>query len=269
MVPPRVVAGRTRTRGARRGMAKRRGAGRRARRTTIGALRRRLRVRAGHNLPVLVTVAAPAPLRFAGAATRTALTSYGPRVSEVAAPARSVGARRPVTRAHDALRSTADEAQGECVRVLVAVLRTLGAQIATLRAAVEHAVDAHPDGHIVAVPQGPITLDAEGDADRQRGACRGASEAEGAGVATVTTMAGCGLHVPVSARARRRRWFGGRGARHPSASPCRGAYRVSALSPDRHARPGTGQGGAATDAMPRDRKTGRLRTGLRVVGGRR
>ncbi len=51
----------TRTRGARRGMAKRRGAGRRARRTTIGALRGRLRARAGHNLPVLVTVAAPAP----------------------------------------------------------------------------------------------------------------------------------------------------------------------------------------------------------------
>ena len=46
-------------------MAKRMGAGRRARRTTIGALRRRLRVRAGHNLPVLVTVAAPAhPLRW-------------------------------------------------------------------------------------------------------------------------------------------------------------------------------------------------------------
>ena len=33
------------------------------------------------------------------------------------------------------------EAQGECVRALVAVLRPLVAQIATLSAAVEHAVD--------------------------------------------------------------------------------------------------------------------------------
>jgi transposase len=41
------------------------------------------------------------------------------------------------------------EAKGECVRALVAVLRPLIAQIATLTAAVEHAVDAHPDGKIV------------------------------------------------------------------------------------------------------------------------
>jgi transposase len=41
------------------------------------------------------------------------------------------------------------EAQGECVRALVAVLRPLVAQIATLSAAVERAVDAHPDGKIV------------------------------------------------------------------------------------------------------------------------
>ena len=34
------------------------------------------------------------------------------------------------------------------LRALVAVLRPLVAQIATLRAAVEHAVDAHPDGKI-------------------------------------------------------------------------------------------------------------------------
>ncbi len=46
-----VAVGRARRRGARRGMAKRRGAGRRARRTTVDALRGRLRVRAGHNLP--------------------------------------------------------------------------------------------------------------------------------------------------------------------------------------------------------------------------
>jgi len=41
------------------------------------------------------------------------------------------------------------EAKGECVRALVTVIRPLGAQIATLTAAVEHAVDAHPDGKVV------------------------------------------------------------------------------------------------------------------------
>lgn len=41
------------------------------------------------------------------------------------------------------------EAKGECVRALVAVLRPLVAQIATLTAAVEHAVEAHPDGKLV------------------------------------------------------------------------------------------------------------------------
>lgn len=41
------------------------------------------------------------------------------------------------------------EAKGECVRALVAVLRPLVAQLATLTAAIEHAVDAHPDGKIV------------------------------------------------------------------------------------------------------------------------
>lgn len=41
------------------------------------------------------------------------------------------------------------EAKGECVRALVAVLRPLVAQIATLSATIEHAVDAHPDGKVV------------------------------------------------------------------------------------------------------------------------
>jgi transposase len=41
------------------------------------------------------------------------------------------------------------EAKGECVRALVAVLRPLVAQIATLTAATEHAVEAHPDGKII------------------------------------------------------------------------------------------------------------------------
>ena len=55
-------------------MAKRRGAGRRARRTTVDALRGRLRVRAGHNLPILVTVACRGPHRVAGAAALTWIT---------------------------------------------------------------------------------------------------------------------------------------------------------------------------------------------------
>lgn len=41
------------------------------------------------------------------------------------------------------------EAKGECVRALVAVLRQLVAQVQTLTAAVEHAVEAHPDGKVV------------------------------------------------------------------------------------------------------------------------
>jgi transposase len=41
------------------------------------------------------------------------------------------------------------EAKGDCVRALVAVLRPLVAQVLSLTAAVEHAVEAHPDGHIV------------------------------------------------------------------------------------------------------------------------
>jgi transposase len=56
-------------------------------------------------------------------------------------------------RLHGAPRSAAGEleaeAKGECVRALVAVLKPLVAQIATLSAAVEHAVDAHPDGKVV------------------------------------------------------------------------------------------------------------------------
>lgn len=41
------------------------------------------------------------------------------------------------------------EAKGELVRALVAVLEPLVAQIATLSAAVEHAVEAHPDGAVI------------------------------------------------------------------------------------------------------------------------
>jgi transposase len=42
------------------------------------------------------------------------------------------------------------EAKGECVRALVAVLRPLVTQLQVLTAAVEHAVEAHPDGSVVA-----------------------------------------------------------------------------------------------------------------------
>jgi transposase len=41
------------------------------------------------------------------------------------------------------------KAKGECVRALVAVLRSLVAQIATVTAAIENALEAHPDGKIV------------------------------------------------------------------------------------------------------------------------
>jgi transposase len=41
------------------------------------------------------------------------------------------------------------DAKGDCVRALVAVLRPLVAQIANLTAAVEHAVEAHPDANVV------------------------------------------------------------------------------------------------------------------------
>lgn len=58
-----------------------------------------------------------------------------------------------VERLRGAARSIAGEleadAKGECVRALVAVVRPLVVQIATLTAAIEHAVDAHPDGKIV------------------------------------------------------------------------------------------------------------------------
>jgi len=56
-------------------------------------------------------------------------------------------------RLRSAPRSVAGEleadAKGDCVRALVAVLRPLVAQIAALTAAIEHAVEAHPDGKIV------------------------------------------------------------------------------------------------------------------------
>ncbi len=41
------------------------------------------------------------------------------------------------------------DAKGDCVRALVAVLRPLVENIGTLTSAVEHAVDAHPDGKVV------------------------------------------------------------------------------------------------------------------------
>jgi transposase len=58
-----------------------------------------------------------------------------------------------LARLRGAPRSVAGEleadAKGDCVRALVAVLRPLVAQIATLTAAIEHAVEAHPDGVVV------------------------------------------------------------------------------------------------------------------------
>ncbi len=69
----------------------------------------------------------------------------------------SYSGRRPVTELLERLRSAPvsvageleAEAKGECVLALVAVLRPLVARIATLTSAIEHAVNAHPDGKIV------------------------------------------------------------------------------------------------------------------------
>ena len=69
----------------------------------------------------------------------------------------SYSGRRPAAEFVERLRSAPPsvageleaEAKGECVRALVAVLRPLVAQLATLSAAIEHAVDVHPDGKIV------------------------------------------------------------------------------------------------------------------------
>ena len=62
-------------------------------------------------------------------------------------------ARELVERLRGAALSTAGEleaeAKGECVRALVTVLRAMVAQLTTLTAAIEHAVDAHPDGKVV------------------------------------------------------------------------------------------------------------------------
>jgi transposase len=58
-----------------------------------------------------------------------------------------------IERLRSAPRSLAAEleadAKGECVRALIAVLRTLVTQLAILTAALEHAVDTHPDNKIV------------------------------------------------------------------------------------------------------------------------
>lgn len=86
------------------------------------------------------------------------------------------------------------EAKGECVRALVAVLRPLVAQIATLTSAVEHAVEAHPDGKVVTTlfKSGRICaaqLLAEIGDDRGRFVSADQLAAEG-GVAPVTRESG-------------------------------------------------------------------------------
>jgi transposase len=86
------------------------------------------------------------------------------------------------------------EAKGECVRALVAVVRPLVAQIATLTAAVEHAVEVHPDGKILTslFKSGRVCaaqLLAEIGDDRARFASADQLAAEG-GVAPVTRESG-------------------------------------------------------------------------------
>jgi transposase len=86
------------------------------------------------------------------------------------------------------------EAKGECVRALVAVLRPLVAQIATLTTAVEHAVEAHPDAQIVTplfrsgrVCAGQLLAELGDDRGRFGSADQLAAEA---GVAPVTQESG-------------------------------------------------------------------------------
>lgn len=103
-----------------------------------------------------------------------------------------------VARLRGAARSLAGEleadAKGECVRALVAVVRPLVVQIATLTAAIEHAVDAHPDGKIVTplFRSGRICaaqLIAEIGDDRARFASADQLAAEG-GMAPITRESG-------------------------------------------------------------------------------
>jgi transposase len=86
------------------------------------------------------------------------------------------------------------DAKGECVHALVAVLRPLVGQIATLTSAVEHAVTAHPDGKVVTslFRSGRVCaamLLAEIGDDRARFASADHLAAEG-GVAPVTRESG-------------------------------------------------------------------------------
>lgn len=115
-------------------------------------------------------------------------------------------ARELLDRLRSAPLSTAGEleaeAKGECVRALIAVLRPLAARIAMLTAAVEHAVEAHPDGKLFTplFRSGRVCaaqLVAEIGDDRSRFASADHLAAEG-GVAPVTRESG--KHRAVSFR---------------------------------------------------------------------
>jgi transposase len=119
------------------------------------------------------------------------------------------GRRNPselLERLRSAPRSAAGEmeadAKGDCVRALVAVLRSLVARIATLTTSIEHAVEAHPDGKIVTpmFKSGRLCaakLLAEIGDDRARFASADQLAAEG-GVAPITRESG--KHRAVSFR---------------------------------------------------------------------
>ncbi len=165
----------------------------------VDALRGRLRVRAGHNLPILVTVAAAGPLRFAGAAARTALTSPGRRGEGERADGTMLG--RVVRRAHHATRAPGPGASPSHSRG--------GAAQASRDRVTCRRDPAFSRGQPALAPM-PA---ARSSSTR---ACRGASEAEGAAAAPVTKMGRLWPARTRSACARRRWLFGGRGARRPS-----------------------------------------------------
>ncbi len=196
------------------------------------------------------------PIRFAGAAARPALTSDGPDVSASSARRRSARAERWLTSTGDAIirrcaappASSRPRPRASAYVRCVAALRPLGAQIATLGLPSSTPPTYTPRPHrqgcsARAAPlpaacgarfvSGPPLSPRAARAARQRGACRGASEADGAGLRDRDQdwqVVAC--TYPASAFTRRRQQVRGRGARRPIrfARP-RGAHRASAFLP--------------------------------------
>ncbi len=242
-------------------LAKRRGAGRRARRTTIGALRGRWRVRAGHNRPILITVACAGPLRFADAAARPALTRRAARrPARQPAPARTACRTRRGSPHSRRGRAIARDSTSRSMRPAAArrdprprasaAARTGDAPAHCARAAGKRApaapqsvVDAR---HRSRDPRSaralsPRAMPRTRSVARQRGACRGVTPSGGGRPRDRDQDGPGGLHGPVSARQR----AGGR-RRAPRPAPLPSPSRGAPASP-RFPLP---RGGTTTPAPP-------------------